>query len=190
VNIQWLEIEPGYMVEYIDDYWSKDEADELLRGLLEVQMSPEKVKMLGKVHVTRRLSAQYGRPYDYNELAKQPEVWTPLMQGIKARMETVAGPLHGGLVQVYPTGTVPLGYHHDHGQPEVIASLSLGAERDFRFGLVEKGKGCREVFRIRLKHGSLLIIPQAVNIRFKHEVPIMKTVKQARVNVTLRRFPR
>jgi alkylated DNA repair dioxygenase AlkB len=180
-------IASGFVVEYIEDFYAKPDADELLRGLLAVQMTPEVVKMFGDTHVTRRLSAQYGRQYDYNALSKKAEGWTPLMQGIKERMETVAGPLHGGLVQVYPTGSVPLGWHHDKGQPEIIASLSLGAERDFRFGLAE-GKSCKEILRMRLKHGSLLLIPGQVNTRFKHEVPPMKRVKEPRVNVTLRRF--
>jgi alkylated DNA repair dioxygenase AlkB len=184
-----VEITTGYSVEYIEDFYAKSGADDLLRALRAVEMTPEVVKLYGETHVTRRLSAQYGRQYDYNAMSKKAGEWTPLMQAIKERMETVAGPLHGGLVQVYPTGSVPLGWHYDKGEPEIIASLSLGAERDFRFGLVER-KSCKEVFRIRLKHGSLLLIPGQVNLRFKHEVPPMKRVKEPRVNVTLRRFPR
>ena len=98
-------------------------------------------------------------------------------------------PLDGGLVQVYPTGEVGIGWHEDKGNPEIIASLSLGAERDLAFGVGPVSK-CVEVYRMRLAHGSLLLIPSNTNLAVKHRVPPTKLVKEPRVNVTLRRFPR
>jgi len=183
-----IEIAKGFAVEYIEGFYAQAEADELLRGLLDVQMTPEIVKLYGKTHVTKRRSAQYGAEYNYNVAAKKSQDWTPLMLGIKQRMEAVVGPLHGGLVQVYPNGDAGLGWHYDKGDPEIIASLSLGAEREFCFGQME-GKSCTEMFRMRLKHGSLLLIPAEVNRDYKHIVPTTKRVKEPRVNVTLRRFP-
>ena len=184
-----VETASGLVLEYIEDFYAKSDADELLRGLVDVQMTPEVIKLYGETHVTRRLSAQYGRQYDYNAMSKKAGEWTPLMLGIKERMENLAGPLHGGLVQKYPSGEAGIGWHYDKGDPEVIASLSLGAEREFAFGQME-GKGCVEIFRMYLKHGSLLLIPAAVNRAYKHSVPVAKRVKEPRINVTLRRFPR
>jgi alkylated DNA repair dioxygenase AlkB len=184
-----VEIAKGYTVDYIEGFYATAEADELLRGLLAVPMTPEVVKLHGETHVTKRRSAQYGEQYNYNVMAKRAQDWTPVMLRIKERMEQVAGPLHGGLVQVYPSGQVPLGWHYDKGDPEVIASLSLGAERQFAFGEAS-GKNCTEIFRILLKHGSLLLIPGHVNRAFKHKLPVARRVKDVRVNVTLRRFPR
>ena len=111
------------------------------------------------------------------------------MLSIRERMESIAGPLDGGLVQVYPTGEVGIGWHEDKGNPEIIASLSLGAERDLAFGVGPVSK-CVEVYRMRLAHGSLLLIPSNTNLAVKHRVPPTKLVKESRVNVTLRRFPR
>jgi alkylated DNA repair dioxygenase AlkB len=179
----------GFEVEYFESFYAQAEADELLRGLLDVPMTPEVVKLYGKTHVTKRRSMQYGRDYDYNPTAKKAEEWTPLMRAIKTRMETAAGALDGGLVQVYPSGEAGIGWHEDKGKPEIVASLSLCAEREFCFGQME-GKSCTEIFRMRLKHGSLLLIPSAVNRAYKHRLPPAKRITEPRINVTLRRFPR
>ena len=43
--------------------------------------------------------------------------------------------LDGGLIQVSPDGRAGIGWHRDKRNPEVIASLSLGAEREFAVGV-------------------------------------------------------
>ncbi len=141
--------------------------------------------MYGRDTITKRRSAQYGMDYIYKATAKKSQKWTPLMLLIRERMEFVTGPLDGGLVQVYPSGEVGIGWHEDKGKPEIIASLSLGAEREFAFGLGPVSK-CVEVYRTRLAHGSLL----PTNKALKHRVPPERRVMEPRVNVTLRRFPR
>lgn len=62
--------------------------------------------MFGRPIITKRRSEQYGAQYNYNATAKMAKPWTPLMLSIRKRMEAVAGPLDGGLIQVYPTGEV------------------------------------------------------------------------------------
>lgn len=185
-----IEITGGYTVEYIENFYSKEEADGILHTLLAVEMTPEVVTMRGRAIVTKRRSEQYGVQYDYNATAKKAKPWTPVMRSIKERLESVAGPLDGGLIQVYPTGEAGIGWHSDDGHPEIIASLSLGAERTFIFGQGPTVRACAEVFRMRLTHGSLLLIPSETNLALKHRVPPERRVKEPRVNITLRRFPR
>ncbi len=127
--------------------------------------------------------------YLYNPTAKKSKEWTPLMLSIKRRMESIAGRLDGGLVQMYPHGKAGIGWHANKGKPEIIASLSFGAEREFAFG-VGPASRCKEVWRMRLAHGSVLLIPSRTNEALKHRLPPAKRVKEPRVNVTLRRFPR
>jgi alkylated DNA repair dioxygenase AlkB len=186
-----LEITKEYTVEYVEGFYTKNDADEYLSAFMELQSSitPEVVTMFGRSSVQKRLSIQYGADYAYNPTAKKSQPWSPPMVAIKARMEAVAGPLDGGLLWIYPDGRAGLGWHEDKGNPEVIASLSLGAERAIAWGLGPV-VGCREVYRMRLAHGSLLLIPAATNEAFKHRVPPERRVKEPRVNVTLRRFPR
>jgi alkylated DNA repair dioxygenase AlkB len=186
-----MEITPGHWVEYIEDSYSKEDADKYLRAFMELKSSitPEVVTMFGRSSTQKKLSIQYGTDYIYNKTAKKSHPWTPLMLEIKARMEPVAGPLDGGLLWIYPDGEAGLGWHEDKGNPEIIASLSFGSERLIAFG-IGPVVGCQEVFRMRLAHGSLLLIPAATNNALKHRVPPERRVKEPRVNITLRRFPR
>lgn len=183
-----IQIAFGYFVDYIDGFYDPADADELFRSLLAEEMTPEIVRMYGRDTETKRRSEQYGRDYIYNPRSKRSKDWSPLMLDIKARMEAVAGPLEGGLVQLYPDGGAGIGWHEDKGKPEIIASLSLGAEREFAFGVGRASK-CREVWRMRLAHASLLLIPATTNEAFKHRLPPAKRIRDPRVNVTLRRFP-
>lgn len=186
-----IEITVGHWVEYIEGFASKEQADQYLRAFLELKSSitPEVVTMFGRSSIQKRLSIQYGADYIYNRTAKKSHPWTPLMLEIKGRIEAVAGLLDGGLVWIYPDGEAGLGWHEDKGKPEIIASLSLGAEREFAFG-VGPVVGCQEVYRMRLAHGSLLLIPATTNEATKHRVPPERRIKEPRVNITLRRFPR
>jgi len=184
-----IEITQGYWVEYIEKFYTPEEADLILRAFPAVEMAPEVVRMYGHDIVTKRRSEQYGMDYPYNPAAKKPKDWTPLLRSIQERIEAVAGPLDSGLIRLYPDGKVGIGWHNDDGKPEVIASLSLGAEREFAFGRGTARK-CVEVWRMRLAHGSLLLIPAKTNEALKHCLPQSGVVKEPRVNVTLRRFPR
>ncbi len=169
----------------------REEADRYLRVFLELKSSitPEAVTMFARTSLQKRLSVQYGEDYIYNKTAKKSRPWTPPMLEIKEHMEAIVGPLDGGLLWIYPDGEAGLGWHEDKGKPEIIASLSLGAEREFAFG-VGPVVGCREVYRMRLAHGSLLLIPAETNEATKHRVPSERRIKEPRVNITLRRFPK
>jgi alkylated DNA repair dioxygenase AlkB len=89
------------------------------------------------------------------------------------------------LCNLYPDGDAYIGWHRDRDHPQIITSLSLGAVRELRFA--ETGS-TRAVHGIELGHGSLLLISQAVNDRFKLMVPKSKRVTQPRINVTFRKF--
>jgi alkylated DNA repair dioxygenase AlkB len=184
-----IEVMPGLSVEYTEHFYTPYEADDLLRALLAVEMTPEVIRLYGHDIVTKRRSEQYGMDYLYNPTAKKSKEWTPLMLSIRRRMESVASRLDGGLVQMYPNGEAGIGWHEDKGNPEIIASLSLGAKREFSFG-VGPATGCKEVWRMHLEHGSLLLIPAKTNEALKHRLPPAKRVQDPRFNVTLRRFPR
>jgi alkylated DNA repair dioxygenase AlkB len=157
-------------VDYFPAFVGRQKADELLEVFLAMETTPEIIRMFGADIVTTRRTALLGAEYVYNALAKSPHEWTPTTAALRQRIETVAGPLDGALVQVYPDGHAGLGWHRDKGHPDVIASLSLGAERAFVFGS-ESARGCREVYRMRLAHGSLLLIPAATNNALKHRLP-------------------
>jgi alkylated DNA repair dioxygenase AlkB len=183
-----IEVAEGCRVGYIPAFFERHEADEMLRAFLMMDMAPEIIHMFGANTTTGRRTARYGAEYAYIAAAKRPEEWTPLMRHIRERAECCVGPLDAALVQLYPDGSAGIGWHRDKGRPEVIASVSLGAEREFVFG-VASARACRETWRMCLAHGSLLLIPSETNEALKHRLPPAKRVESPRVNITLRRFP-
>jgi hypothetical protein len=68
-------------------------------------------------------------------------------------------------------------------------ATSKKVEREFAFG-AGLTASCAEVWRMRLAHGSLLLIPARTNEALNHRLPPTKRVKGLRVNITLRRFLR
>ena len=95
-------------------------------------------------------------------------------------------PYSAVLCNLYRNGNDSVGLHAD-AEPEmgpVIASVSLGAERLFRF----KGQNGSVAFAERLPHGSLLIMAGQTQKNLKHEVPKEPDVHQPRINLTFRRI--
>ena len=64
-----------------------------------------------------------------------------------------------------------------------IASVSLGAERDFDLRLGNAGGRCA---RTRLAHGSLLLMGGATQRHYQHPVPKRARCVEARINLTFR----
>ena len=52
-----IEVALGQTVEYIEAFYSKEEADDILRALLAVDMTPEVIRMYGRDTITKRRSA-------------------------------------------------------------------------------------------------------------------------------------
>jgi alkylated DNA repair dioxygenase AlkB len=65
-----------------------------------------------------------------------------------------------------------------------IASVSLGAARDFAFRRGRSGPACATV---RLEHGSLLVMEGSTQRHFQHRVPPRKTCGEPRINLTFRK---
>jgi alkylated DNA repair dioxygenase AlkB len=186
-GVQVLEIAPGYEVRYFPQFLSGSKADLWFSRLLsEVPFQPEKVSMCGKQLVLRRQTAQYGKNYDYNPSAQEAQPWLPLLTDLRFLVEQAARMrFDSGLCNLYLDGEAYIGWHRDANHPKVIASLSLAAARELLFA---EGCSTHPVFRMELGHGSLVLIPQSVNERYRHMVPKSKQVTQPRINITFRRF--
>jgi alkylated DNA repair dioxygenase AlkB len=77
------------------------------------------------------------------------------------------------------TAALGLGWHEDKDKPDIIGSVSLGAQRSFCFGVGAVMK-CKEVWWIQSHHGSLLLIPAETNAATKHRVPCRHQARQRR----------
>ena len=90
--------------------------------------------------------------------------------------------------QFVPGDDLPLGmgWHADDEKSIVpnstIASVSLGAERIFHF----KHKQTKQLIKIKLEHGSLLLMKGETQHHWLHALPKTTKVEAARINLTFR----
>lgn len=110
---------------------------------------------------------------------------------IKKRVEQTTGETFNSvLCNRYRNGSDTVGWHADnesiYGPKPTIASVTLGAERDFDLREGKGGTGAGRL-RIRLAHGSLLVMSGATQDRWQHSLPRRTTVKDERINLTFRR---
>ena len=97
--------------------------------------------IFGKKIVTTRKVAWYGDnnlQYSYSNTIKTALPWTETLDKIKADVFKLSGlRFNSCLLNLYPSGMEGMGWHSDDepelGENPVIASLSLGATRKFKF---------------------------------------------------------
>jgi alkylated DNA repair dioxygenase AlkB len=190
---------PGAEIHDEENFLPAAEATKLF-NLLEEKCAWERRQTSFHSAVPRD-EAYYGEPgtnYTYSRRAYKPLEWIPELLSLKARVDhaTPASayanlglpklPYNAVLCNLYRNGNDSVGWHAD-AEPEmgpVIASVSLGAQRLFRF----KALNGAVVFAERLPHGSLFIMAGETQKNLKHEVPKEPRVIQPRINLTFRRI--
>jgi len=92
------------------------------------------------------------------------------------------------LTNYYIDGKKSIGWHSDNeekGNTDCIASISLGAEREFMF----RKKNSKDIYKkILLHNGSLIIMAEGCQENYQHSLPINKLCKDPRLNLTFRFF--
>lgn len=151
------------------------------------------VKVYGKEHPVPRLHQWYGDPgtaYTWSGITMQPQPWSDELVKLRRAVERATRrPFDSVLVNLYRNGHDCMGWHADNepvfGKRPVIASLSLGAERDFV--LRARADHSQKVV-ISLPHGSLLVMAGETQARWQHALPRRKKVTSPRINLTFRKF--
>jgi alkylated DNA repair dioxygenase AlkB len=169
------------------------DVDELLHELLrQTPWQTGDIVLFGKRHQQPRLFAWYGDAqahYAYSGTQLAPRAWTPRLQGLRECMEALAGvPFNSVLLNCYRDERDSMGLHADD-EPElglrpVIASLSLGAERVFRFR--HRHDRTLKPLRLPLPAGSVLLMAGDTQRNWKHELPRQSRPCGPRVNLTFR----
>ena len=162
----------------------------------QVQPEAATIQMFGKPVTIPRLQAWHGdadAAYRYSGLWMQPAPWTPVLQDLRERLQSLprAPRFNSVLVNLYRDGQDCVGWHaddeHELGREPVIASLSLGATR--RFLLKPRGgaaSGRRQSVSLDLEQGDLLVMGGRTQRDYVHTAP--RTARQvgARWNLTFR----
>ena len=94
------------------------------------------------------------------------------------------------LLNQYRDGNDKVAWHADDekslGDIINIASVSVGAERDFQFKSKHNSEEKKE---IELTHGSLLVMHDPLQQNWLHQIPVRKKVSKPRINLTFRYIP-
>lgn len=145
----------------------------------------------GKPTPTPRLTAWFGNSvYRYSGTTNHPQAWLPALADLRDRLEMETGARYNSLLaNRYDSGKVHrLGWHSDNepglGQQPTIASLSLGASRDFR---LRRKSDHDDTYTLKLGAGDLLVMHGESQADWDHCVPVRANVGP-RVNLTFRWF--
>ena len=121
----------------------------------------------------------------------QPLPWTPELERVRLSVtRATKRRFNSVLLNYYRDGNDTVGWHADNeeglGLQPFIASISLGAERDFQLRRIDDPKGSK--LTVPLPSGSLLVMGGETQTNWHHAVPRRKRVKTPRVNLTFRMF--
>lgn len=141
-------------------------------------------------HPVPRLTAWFGSSsYGYGHTTHVPLRWPPELDALRSRLErSTASRYNSCLAKLYRHGQDSVGWHADDetplGERPTIASVSLGATRDFSL----KRKDGSGLVQIPLRHGDLLVMREESQLDWRHSLPKRPKVKASRLNLTFRWF--
>jgi len=190
-----IKILPDAELEYFPEFLTNNEADRLLSFLLKSNSwRQDKIKLFGKEVLQPRLTILFGESgntYKYSGLEMSPKPFPDILKNLKYKCEekNIGKAFNVCLANLYRDGNDSMGWHADNeeelGKNPSIASVSLGAERIFHL----KHKNLRTArHKIKLQHGSLLVMKGTTQEFWKHQLPKTKKIISPRVNLTFRKI--
>lgn len=169
-----------------------EEADRWLADLRDaIPWEVHRIRIFGREVDSPRLSCWIGdadASYTYSRTRFEPHPWSASLNAMRERIETAcAARFNSVLVNLYRNGNDSMGWHSDDeaelGRRPVIASLSLGAARSFRF---RSRTDKRAVHSLELPSGSLLCMAGDTQRLYQHDLPKRRGLSDARINLTFR----
>ena len=159
-----------------------------------IKWKQDTINFYGKEHLLPRITAWYGdqgKTYTYSGIKSEPHNWNERLLYIKKSIEEVTDiTFNSVLLNYYRDGNDSVSWHADDekslGSQVNIASISLGAERDFQF---KRKDGIGERQQITLTNGSLLVMHAPIQEFWLHQIPKRKKINEPRVNLTFRYIP-
>lgn len=119
-----------------------------------------------------------------------PQHWLSELDELRKLLEGRLGlRFNSVLANLYRDGHDSMGWHSDNepelGDEPAIASISLGAERDFLIRNCDR-RAAAEKHVIPLTHGSLLLMQGKSQQDWQHALPKRRKVLAPRINLTFR----
>lgn len=188
-----IDLKDGSLI-YYPGFFRREQSDYFYQKLqYSLHWRQDKIKLFGKEMLQPRLTSFYGekgKSYTYSGLEMEPQAFPAELIQIKEKCEEYAGTdFNACLANLYRNGNDSMGWHADDekelGAQPVIASVSFGAERLFH--LKHKTDNTAR-YKIRLQHGSLLIMKGTTQQFWKHQLPKTKKRVDPRINLTFRKI--
>lgn len=179
-------------VFYFPNFFSLQERELYFKKLLqEIEWQQQAIVIFGRRVMQPRLTAWYGESegsYGYSGLKLKTLPWTKTLREIKARVETQCGvSFTHVLLNQYRNEKDSMGWHRDNekelGLEPVIASVSLGEEREFQMRHYHEKSLKRSV---KLQDGSLLLMRGRTQECWEHALPKRSQSLGIRLNLTFR----
>lgn len=172
--------------------YPSDQCQALLDTLLREIDWQHEYMAFGRRFEVPRVQAWYADSnihYRYSNNFLKHRDWIDPLASIKRDIEQATGhAFNSVLVTYYRNGKDHVTWHADDdaelGEAPVIASLSLGATREFHY----RHKQTQEIRRLPLHDGELLIMQPAFQRDWDHCVPVEPQVTMPRINLTFRRI--
>jgi alkylated DNA repair dioxygenase AlkB len=186
-----LKLEDGDAI-YYPGIFSKIQADSYFNILTnQLTWQQDSITLFGKTYLQPRLTALYANnsnPYSYSNIIMQPKPFSKSLLEIKEKVDTLSEvDFTSCLANLYRNGSDSNGWHADNekelGDQPVIASVSFGAERYFH--LKHRTKKTLK-HKIKLEHGSLLLMKGTTQEHWLHQIPKTKKEIGQRINLTFR----
>lgn len=193
-NQELLSRLPNASVNYIPNFWSLQEADQIFSALQEeTPWQHDPITVFGKTYMQPRLTALYGtdtKPYSYSGLTLHPHPFSKTLLEVLNRIQTVdSHPYNTVLLNLYRDGQDSNGWHADNekelGPEPRIASASFGEARYFQ---IKHRRFKEHRYKILLEHGSLLIMGGVMQDHWLHQIAKTARPREARINLTFRKL--
>ena len=188
-DLEQLPLPPGFV--HVSRWLPQSEADHAFADLTASLPWQQRTLVIGgRPVLTPRLTCWVGpEPFRYSGGVEPTHPWTPTLSNLGKRAGDFAGvEFNSVLANLYRNGGDSMGTHRDD-EPEfgplpVIASINLGASRDF----VIIHEHTRERHVIALDHGDLLVMSGRSQLDWRHSVPRRARVTEPRINLTYRQW--
>ena len=150
------------------------------------------VSVFGKRYFIPREHTAYGDSeylsYRFSGTALTAKRWTPTLLTLKNLVEKETNlQFNFVVINRYKDGHCTIGQHKDNerqlNSTYPVTCLSLGACRNL---LLTSDTSPSLKYLQPLRNGSLLLIPQKTNLRFKHGIPKQTEVTCPRISLTFR----
>lgn len=183
---------PGATVTLERAWLRATDATALFETLLaDTPWESHRIRVYGRWRDSPRLSCWMGDPdavYVYSGSRFEPHPWPAVLVPLRMRLEReLDGVFNSVLANLYRDGNDRLGFHRDSeaelGPTPLIASVSLGATRRFRF----RSRDGAQSLGLDLVHGSLLVMSGQTQQNYQHAIPPTARATGPRINLTFRR---